>query len=82
MAKLAQAQETFALQLDLIACLDSHWIVQVGNLGYYRSDVHCSCAAEWWAGDHEGDPGYEAMWNIHRAEVVAAFMADRDAKGG
>ena len=80
MAKLEQAQEVFADQLYVLKVLDGHRIVDTGNLGYYRSDVHCSCAAEWWAGDHEGDPSYEVMWNIHRAEVIAGALAEHDAE--
>jgi hypothetical protein len=77
--KLERARTVFAAELDLLACLDGHWVTEVGNLGYYRSDVHCSCAAEWWAGDHEGDPSYADMWDLHRAEVIAGFLADRQS---
>lgn len=79
MAKLAKAQVTFAAERALIACLDGHQIMESDNIGYYRSRLHCSCAAEWWAGSHEGDPSYDDMWDIHRAEVIAAFMADHPA---
>jgi hypothetical protein len=76
-ARLTQAQEKFAPQLALIDCLERHRIMESDNLGYYRSRLHCSCAAEWWAGSHQGDPSYEDMWAIHLAEVAAGFMADR-----
>lgn len=77
--KVKRALVTFERELALVDCLDGHRVVQNDNLGYYRSQVHCSCAAEWWAGEHSGDPSYEEMWAIHRAEVIAAFLADRPA---
>ncbi|MCU1441112.1 MAG: hypothetical protein JWP85_2109 [Rhodoglobus sp.] len=82
MAKLEQAKVNFASELALIAVLDSHRIIQNDNLGYYRSGLHCSCAAEWWAGEHEGDPGFGEMWAMHRAEVISGFLADRQPSGG
>jgi hypothetical protein len=75
--RLADYQAKLPTELALVALLDLHEIVQVDNLGYYRSQVHCRCAAEWWAGAHVGDPDYSDMWAIHRAEVIAAFYASR-----
>lgn len=74
--------EKLEMELALLDCLDRHRVVQSDNLGYYRSQVHCSCAAEWWAGEHEGDPSYEDMWAIHRAFVISQFLAARSTSTG
>lgn len=45
-----------------------HITVGTRNLGYYRTQVDCSCGTPWWFGDHDGDPSHDAA----RAEHLSA----------
>lgn len=35
------------------------------NLGYYRTEVTCSCGDTLWWGEHEGDPSYREVMGDH-----------------
>jgi hypothetical protein len=73
-AAFKSAESRLTKELGIVDFLDTHRVVSIDNLGYYRSQVHCSCAAEWWSGEHAGDPSFSDMWAIHRAEVLALFI--------
>lgn len=58
--------------LALLAAVDQHrplW-EQSRNLGYYRTEVDCTCGATLWYGGHDEDPDWLDVWDAHRAEDI------------
>ncbi|BDZ52409.1 hypothetical protein GCM10025867_46500 (plasmid) [Frondihabitans sucicola] len=73
-ARLADAVVDRELSADLQARVDQvlvgnpeHVAVNTLNLGYYRTQVECSCGTSWWYGIHEGDPEYDRAKRAHEA---------------
>lgn len=42
------------------------------NLGYYRTEVACSCGGTFWFGAHAGDPSATDAWGGHLADALLA----------
>lgn len=58
--------------LALLAVLDQHrplWD-KSRNLGYYRTEVDCTCGATLWYGGHDEDPDWVDVWDEHRGEDI------------
>lgn len=58
--------------LALMAVMDQHrpkWEESL-NLGYYRTEVECTCGVKLRYGDHDEDPHWENVWDAHRAEDI------------
>ena len=60
---------------QIIEALDTHYLVDDRNLGYYRTEVTCACGESWWYGEHDGDPRRWEMWDKHRVSVIAALRS-------
>lgn len=44
-----------------------HITLDTRNLGYYRTQVDCSCGTPWWFGGHDGDPSHDDAKASHLA---------------
>lgn len=60
---------------QIIEALDTHYLVDDRNLGYYRTEVTCACGESWWYGEQDGDPRRWEMWDKHRVSVIAALRS-------
>jgi len=63
-----------ALVQQIAEVVEGHWRVSSKNLGYYRTEITCSCGETYWGGDHEGDPSLWSAQSLHVAHAVLPLV--------